>query len=163
MFFCCVMALAFNSGLRIWSAVGFLELLGILNKLKAASPSYFCSPCLNTYIAEGIIPAIHATEDLNTTATLFTSLPPSSSIMSQNSSVIFDAILEPGPLKRAEWIKFLAPFFDLEERANFVYQQIERNYQCLNASSKDALAKPLVAWISYNAGVWAFSNDQYRI
>jgi len=71
----------------------------------------------------------------------------------QNNSVSTSATADPGALNRAEWLKFYATFYNLEDRAETLTQAIFNNYNCLK---KDAAAVhltpvPLVAWASYQA------------
>jgi iron complex transport system substrate-binding protein len=53
---------------------------------------------------------------------------------------------ETTPLGRAEWIKFLAVFYNREAEANAIFEEIESQYQALVALTADlpAEAKPLV-------------------
>lgn len=161
------------------SAVGFLELLGCAGKLSGVPGSFaLASPCVSQLIWQGGIPTIDASSNLtepNTTtssAMVFEALFSSSSMQSsddlnQSNYISFDPLRDRGPLQRAEWIKFIAAFFDLEQAANNVYDQIESNYQCLNASVKGAnsTSKPMVAWLSYSTdlGTWTFSDAPYKM
>ena len=43
--------------------------------------------------------------------------------------VLNSEYLERHPLGRAEWIKFIAPFFGLEQKADSIFREIEHNYQ----------------------------------
>ncbi len=52
--------------------------------------------------------------------------------------------LEPHPLGRAEWIKFMALFFNKETMADSVFNAIEAQYNNLKASVKDLEDKPSV-------------------
>ncbi|KAH7307388.1 hypothetical protein KP509_22G056700 [Ceratopteris richardii] len=54
----------------------------------------------------------------------------------------------------------------MEERANDVYNKIQSNYQCLNASSKGInISKPSVAWMTYSmaSGIWTFSKESFKL
>ncbi|GER27239.1 40S ribosomal protein SA [Striga asiatica] len=77
----------------------------------------------------------------------------------------FLPIGEEAPLQRAEWIKFLGVFANLETRANQVYSAIKQNYMCLSklATGKKASFKPIVAWMAYNDGVWSFTKEPYKL
>ncbi len=48
------------------------------------------------------------------------------------------------PLARAEWIKFVAAFFDREQEADSVFGQIEKNYLALKAKAQQAKNHPTV-------------------
>jgi len=52
--------------------------------------------------------------------------------------------LEEHPLGRAEWIKFMAAFFNKEEMADSVFKAIESAYNDIKASTTNALYKPTV-------------------
>ncbi|EYU38940.1 hypothetical protein MIMGU_mgv1a009162mg [Erythranthe guttata] len=72
---------------------------------------------------------------------------------------------EEAPLQKAEWIKYLGVFANLETRANQVYNVIKNNYMCLSkaATSRVAPYKPIVAWMSYTNGVWSFAKETYKL
>lgn len=150
--------------------VAYLELLGVVNLMKYAevSTGYISSPCVQKLAASGAIKdlsdpffgnatlysieaaQVNAVIDADQTPNNFTNL------------VSFDASGDPGPLKRAEWIKFLALFFNLEARANTVFASVQASYQCLNGSV-NATSKPVVAWLSYYLGAWTVSSSTYKL
>ncbi|WVZ55210.1 LOW QUALITY PROTEIN: hypothetical protein U9M48_005902 [Paspalum notatum var. saurae] len=72
---------------------------------------------------------------------------------------------EDTPLQRAEWIKYLGTFTNSEDRANAVYDAIKRNYLCLSkaAANLSTRFKPIVAWIEYTQGMWAFIKENYTL
>ncbi|WMV16339.1 hypothetical protein MTR67_009724, partial [Solanum verrucosum] len=76
----------------------------------------------------------------------------------------FVPIGEDAPLQRAEWIKYLGVFVNMEYRANQVYDAIKENYLCLSkaATSRNSL-KPTVSWMEYKDGVWSFTRDSYKL
>ena len=53
--------------------------------------------------------------------------------------VAFDATSDPGMLARAEWIKFVAAFFNLEAHANRVFEKIKAEYDATKASAAAAI------------------------
>jgi iron complex transport system substrate-binding protein len=62
--------------------------------------------------------------------------------------------MEPSPLARAEWIRFLALFFDKKEMADSLFAKIVSDYNQLKTLSAQADYKPSVfTETSYN-GVW---------
>ncbi|KAI9162545.1 hypothetical protein LWI28_028395 [Acer negundo] len=72
---------------------------------------------------------------------------------------------EETPLQRAEWIKFLGVFANVESRANQVYNAIKENYLCLNqvAINKTKSFKPIVAWMEFYDGVWSFTQEALKL
>ncbi|CAG8475933.1 6792_t:CDS:2 [Cetraspora pellucida] len=89
--------------------------------------------------------------------------------LSNPKTIGISAASDPGPLNRAEWIKFYSVFFNLEDKANTFYDQISNNYNCLkNLPSSNN--PPTVAWVSYNApssfnnntASWAITDAPYK-
>jgi len=58
--------------------------------------------------------------------------------------VINAEFLEKHPLGRAEWIKFMALFFNKEKEADSVFNEIEKEYLNANALVKDIAERPTV-------------------
>ncbi len=52
--------------------------------------------------------------------------------------------MEQEPLARAEWIKFVAAFYNLEPEADSIFNQIEREYLLLKEKVKSVSSKPTV-------------------
>lgn len=50
--------------------------------------------------------------------------------------------MEQEPLARAEWLKFVAAFYDREFEADSIFNEIERNYLTLKEKAKNVSAKP---------------------
>ncbi len=62
-----------------------------------------------------------------------------------NIPVILNAeYLEKHPLGRAEWIKFMAAFFNKEKEADSIFQIIEKQYNDTKALAEKVLTKPTV-------------------
>ncbi|MBK7666469.1 MAG: ABC transporter substrate-binding protein [Sphingobacteriaceae bacterium] len=62
--------------------------------------------------------------------------------------------LEEHPLARAEWIKFIAAFFDMDGEANFLFKGIERNYLRLKEMTDTISYKPTVLTEIKYADAW---------
>jgi ABC-type Fe3+-hydroxamate transport system substrate-binding protein len=62
------------------------------------------------------------------------------------------AYADPGVLNRAEWVKFVAVFFNKEVEANNLFSNITNNLKLLNSTARAAAAKKaqptVVAWLS---------------
>ncbi|KAL4424905.1 hypothetical protein ABPG77_002128 [Micractinium sp. CCAP 211/92] len=56
---------------------------------------------------------------------------------------------DPGALNRAEWIKFVALFFNLEKNASDIYDAIQARYEATKAAAAGASTKPVVAWAQH--------------
>ncbi|KAF5837778.1 hypothetical protein DUNSADRAFT_3850 [Dunaliella salina] len=71
----------------------------------------------------------------------------------ESKVIAFTAVQDPGVLNRAEWLKFMATFFNVEDKANTLFNQIKKDYNdakekiANNYPSMDA--RPLVAWLYY--------------
>lgn len=52
--------------------------------------------------------------------------------------------LEESPLGRAEWIKFVALFFDMEKKADSIFNQIEKNYERIKNITTNLTNKPTI-------------------
>merc|ERR1740130_2395786 len=136
-------------------AIGFLEDLGIMNKAAVMNPGYVSSSCALKLAGCGEITTmtdnsggaagawapnisastsgVHFTDDFTTGA--------SSSLR----DVAFDTATDPGALARAEWIKFVAAFFNLEPHANRVFADIKTGYEQTKALTAAAVAGGVVA------------------
>ena len=87
--------------------------------------------------------ALHLTDSFGTGATL------------TSKDVAFDASTDPSLLGRAEWIKFVAAFFNRERLADEIFAQMQARFQTLASlvdESIDEDARPVVAFVSFNAG-----------
>ncbi|MUH36382.1 ABC transporter substrate-binding protein [Zobellia amurskyensis] len=61
---------------------------------------------------------------------------------------------EESPLGKAEWIKFFAPFFGLETKADSVFKSIEKSYLQTQAIVKNVTKKPTVLTGGLYKDVW---------
>ncbi|KAL3613360.1 hypothetical protein CASFOL_042773 [Castilleja foliolosa] len=144
--------------------VSFFELLGLLGSLKGMTSQNVASQCVQKLYNEGQVQFINKTEPQ-----LFTQFAAHFIVNTdQPQSCNFATFLpmgEEAPLQRAEWIKFLGVFANLETRANKVYNAVKQNYMCLSkaATSKKALFNPIVAWMDYSDGVWSFTKEMYKL
>eukprot|EP00775_Hariotina_reticulata_P008816 gene8816-8995_t len=80
-------------------------------------------------------------------------------------SIAVTAFADPGVLNRAEWVKFVAVFFNKEVEANNLFNKITNNFQQLNTSARAAAAKkarPVVAWLSKYGDAISFSFAAYK-
>lgn len=66
--------------------------------------------------------------------------------------------METSPLGRAEWIKFIAAFFNKEAEADAIFNEIAANYEELAALAADAEAQPTVMVNAMYADTWYVSG-----
>jgi iron complex transport system substrate-binding protein len=68
--------------------------------------------------------------------------------------VLSASYMEQHPLARAEWIKFIAAFFDKSDEADAVFKGVEQRYHQLVADTKDIQPRPTVFCSAPYAGAW---------
>ncbi|MCC7565093.1 MAG: ABC transporter substrate-binding protein [Methanomicrobiaceae archaeon] len=70
--------------------------------------------------------------------------------------------MENHPLARAEWIKFIAYFYNREREANDFFDGIKNNYTAVSAKTKAVVDKPTVfSGIDYQGTWYAPGGDSY--
>ncbi|KAL5574322.1 hypothetical protein UlMin_023919 [Ulmus minor] len=143
--------------------VSFFELLGLLGSLKGITSEMVASECVKKMYEEGGIQMINKSDPQQFS-------PFSAHFISdteQPQACNFAAFVPSGedtPLQRAEWIKFLGSFANVEDRANRVYSAVKENYLCLtNASSTNKSFKPIVAWMEFSNEMWSFTTEKYKL
>ncbi|CAN8243561.1 unnamed protein product [Cochlearia groenlandica] len=141
------------------------QLLGLLGSLKGITSEEVASPCvLKLYEAGEIVKLNTSEQQVSQFAVHFISdidQPQTCSFAN------FFPLSEKTPLQRAEWIKFLGAFTNLEVKANQVYDAVKASYNCLSqmAANKTKSFKPIVAWMEYdkNGGVWCFTKEPHKL
>ncbi|XP_050227893.1 uncharacterized protein LOC126677365 isoform X2 [Mercurialis annua] len=140
------------------------QLLGILGSMKGITSNSVASECALKLYETGETVMFNRTEPQ-----LFTQFAAHFvSDTDQPQSCNFANFVpfgEDTPLQRAEWIKFLGVFMNLEFRANQVYNAVKQNYLCLTkvAANITRSFKPIVAWMTYSDSVWSFTNEVYKL
>ncbi|TVZ14536.1 ABC transporter substrate-binding protein [Maribacter sp. MAR_2009_72] len=145
-----------------------LEALGALDKLVGFSDTkYVSSKAARKRIDAGQIKELGINESLNTEAVL--ALKPDLvvgfAVSGSNSAyetlqrsqipVIYNGDwVEETPLGKAEWIKFLAPFFNKESEANVIFAEIEKTYLDAKKLAKTAHTTPTVLSGAMYKDVW---------
>uniref|UniRef100_A0A2P2PIK9 Uncharacterized protein LOC105636139 n=1 Tax=Rhizophora mucronata TaxID=61149 RepID=A0A2P2PIK9_RHIMU len=143
--------------------VSFFELLGLLVNMKGMTSDAVASECVLKLLEEGEIKLVGRNESQQLTqfAAHFTVETDGAQGCNFANFMPFG---EQTSLQRAEWIKFLGVFANLETRANEVYSSVKENYLCLaRAAASKAKFKPVVAWMGYYDGIWTFTNDSYKL
>lgn len=145
-----------------------LEVLGVLDKLSGFPDTrYISSKKARRLIDEGKIKELGNNETLNTEMVI--ELNPEVvvgfSINSENKayetlqradvSIVYNGDwTEQTPLGKAEWIKFFAPFFGLEKKADSVFMEIESSYAEVKSLAQKAKTKPSVLSGALYKDVW---------
>lgn len=81
-----------------------------------------------------------------------------------SESVAFTATRDPGAVRRAEWIKFLAPFFNKEVEANRLFDGVASAYNATRRAAAEQAGdgpRPKVAWVSKSnvSKAWGYDFD----
>lgn len=145
-----------------------LELLGVENTLVGFPGSqYISSEKTRKNIDSGKVKELGINESINTEVLL--ELQPDLvigfSIDSQNKTyetikrsgipVVYNGDwVEETPLGKAEWIKFFAPFFNKEKKADSIFSAIEKEYTKAKIIAKKASYKPTVLSGAMYKDIW---------
>eukprot|EP00854_Cymbomonas_tetramitiformis_P018058 gene18058-21508_t len=158
----------------------FVELLGVEQSFWTVDMTYVTSPCFQRrveecettqHIASSDAGWSSAVNDDRTDAVIIDYGTPS------GKDISFSATSDPGILNRAEWIKYLSVFYNVEAEAN---KHFDAEVEQVNAYKAEAEAnapdtKPIVAFIQYSApyysedypewnsdASWSFSIPEYK-
>ncbi|KAJ6684169.1 hypothetical protein OIU85_007820 [Salix viminalis] len=145
--------------------VSFLELLGLLGSMKGITSDSVASECALKLYETGEIEMMNRSEPQQFSEFGAHFISETDQPQACNFAN-FVPLVEDYPLQRAEWIKFLGVFANLETRANKVYDAIKENYLCLTkvAASKNGSFKPIVAWMQYyDSGIWSFTKETCKL
>ena len=148
--------------------IAALEALGVLEKLKGfPGTDYISSPFARALIQQGAIQELGANEALNTEMTL--AIGPNVvfgfAIDARNAGyqtleeagipVVYNGDwTEHNPLGKAEWIRFFAPFFGLEEKADALFRDIVTEYEAARGLAAQATRQPKVLSGALYKDVW---------
>lgn len=138
--------------------IPLLDYLGETDKLVGfPTTDYISSPSMRQRIDSGWVQDLGVDKEMN--IELLISLNPEM-VMSYSTigelrqqqkirdlgiSVVLNAeFLEPHPLGRAEWIKFMALFFNKEKMADSIFTEIERGYLNTEQLARDLSVEPTV-------------------
>ncbi|KAJ3070254.1 hypothetical protein HDU98_006718 [Podochytrium sp. JEL0797] len=158
--------------------VTYLELLNQRQAIKfttSGTLSFISSPCIQQMAAANQIiesdskNQSHQIQQIESTAVFFNYFDPLAANVS--NAVTFPASADPGLKGRAEWIGFLASFFNQESLSNTISASLGKNVGQLSTAANAATsAKPVVAWIEYQApysaaypAAWIINARQYEI
>ncbi|KAG0474487.1 hypothetical protein HPP92_014173 [Vanilla planifolia] len=150
--------------LDISPSVGSFELLGLLDCLRGMTSEFVTSECVLKSYATGNIQLVNQT-NMQQIAQFTAHFSSNVNKVQACNLAAFVPLEERTPMQRAEWIKYLATFTNLEARANIIYDAIKENYNCLTkvAANLTTRFKPIVAWVEYKQGLWGFSREDYKL
>ncbi len=74
--------------------------------------------------------------------------------------VITAGYMETHPLGRSEWLKFTAAFFDKEDEAKRIFDQIAKRYQELQRIASEVVSRPTVLANAPYGGTWHVPGGQ---
>lgn len=146
--------------------VSFFELLGLLPNMKGVTSEMVASPCLLKLYNEGKIQMLNKSEPQQFSQYTAHFVPDNTNQQTQSCNfVTFAPVGEQDPLQRAEWIKYLGVFANMDVRANEIYDAVKNNYMCLvnSAANKTKKFKPIVAWMEFVDGAWSFTEEPYKL
>ncbi|XP_068495514.1 uncharacterized protein [Phaseolus vulgaris] len=139
------------------------QLLGLVESLKGITSDHVASPCVLKLYQGGQIEMFN-NSDYQKLAEFSSYFLSDDDQQSACNFATFDPFMEDSPLQRAEWIKFIGAFANVEARANQVYSAVKQNYLCLaKIAPTRTTFKPTVAWMKYKNGVWSFTQEKYQL
>jgi iron complex transport system substrate-binding protein len=157
--------------------IGFLDALNQLDTIIGASTTdYVINPTVRKHIEEGTIQKVQTGQAPNIERLLllqpdliFASAPsePTLNIPAQLTraglpSVITAEYKEHHPLARAEWIKFIAAFFDATEEADKTFETVANRYEALLEKIDMLEKRPTAFCGAPYSGVWHMAKgDSY--
>ncbi|CDY07471.1 BnaA07g25500D [Brassica napus] len=147
-----------NYSVDTQSSQGGLPLLGLLGSLKGITSDAVASPCVLKLLEAGeVVKFEKGAEEVSQFAAHFIS--DTDQLQTCNFANFFP-LSEGTPLQRAEWIKFLGAFANLETKANQVYDAVKASYTCLSqmAAKRTTSFKPIVAWMEYDKNTFSLLN-----
>ena len=143
--------------------IPYLELLGVRTEIEGylGDPQYISSPCVNQLIEDDTILVVQNTTDetaldglLGSSGDDLVAFVASGMNVTLNNTVTISEFTEKTNAGTYEWIKFFSVFFNLEAKANELYDEVTARYDCVaeNAArvATDAQMKPTVLWAYYS-------------
>ncbi|MEC8614829.1 MAG: ABC transporter substrate-binding protein, partial [Verrucomicrobiota bacterium] len=149
--------------------VGYLDALGQLDKIcGAASASYINHPKVIQGFESGTIQEIQSGQKLNIERLLLLQpdlilttnigerqMDVSPQLQRAGLPVVLTAdYMEHHPLARTEWLKFLAAFFETEDRSNEIFNTIKAKYRNLLDKTRGIDERPSVFCGAPYSGSW---------
>jgi iron complex transport system substrate-binding protein len=147
------------AGIVYTTMVPFLELLGLRNKISTylGNTKYVSSPCLRELIDdENVIEVLNTSNETNYEGVpedLPAFIGNSGNVLLENS-IRISVTEEITNLAVYEWIKYYSVFFNLEDKANEIFEETQSQYECVESNAgiieTDMQNEPVVLWGSYS-------------
>ncbi len=145
-----------------------LEALGVTDKLVGfPNTAYISSKNTRERIDKGLVEELGNNEDINTEMAI--ALNPDvivgfgisnqnrayETLQRSNIPVVYNGDwTEETPLGKAEWIKFFAPFFQKEAKADSLFRAIKKSYNTTKTLAEEANGRPTVVTGGLYKDVW---------
>ncbi len=145
-----------------------LEALGVTNRLVGfPSTQFISSKATRERIEKGLVQELGANESINTE--ILIELNPDvvvgfgingknkayETLQYANIPLVYNGDwVEETPLGKAEWIKFFAPFFGLEAKADSLFTRVDNSYRAAKQLAEKAKNKPTVLSGGLYKDVW---------
>ncbi|KAJ1943599.1 hypothetical protein GGF37_002572 [Kickxella alabastrina] len=143
-----------TAGTRVPIASGFLEALGLSDKLTAAElPTNLTNICLDTSKMKTLD---KASGEINSDVDVIFSADAGSDGGSSARLPTDDKL---APLQKAEWIKFVAAFFNEEKAAESLFTSISDSYNCHRANLQYLKEPSHAYWVQYSDSTGANSYN----
>lgn len=145
--------------------VPFIELLGIRNKISTylGTAQYVASPCLRELVDEGKITEVLNPSNASNFEGVSDELPAfigHFGDVALKNSIRISVTEETTNLAVFEWIKYYSVFFNLEDKANEVFDEAKSRYECVESNAAiletDMQKEPVVLWAAHSdfCGGW---------
>jgi len=169
-----------GAGVSQTPQISYMEILNLRNKISVyyGDTSLVSSPCLlkmmgmsgDENTAEPMVPSVPDTDNATAMTELLTeeqrnlTIFVGSSYNAPDNSVIISEWSENTLAGTFEWIKYYSLFFNEEENANEVYDEVTDRYKCIEENAQlqaeSNSAEPKVLWAYYNhyCGGWEVAS-----
>lgn len=151
------------------STLAFLDIIGVHDRQLYIS-QYATAPCLQKAMGcDATMTAASAYGDEAEQANRLAQIDETEGFFmdaasASPNSIAIATFLDPHMLNRAEWIKFVGAFFNLEDRAEKHMDEEEKKWKALSDEAEAKAATPLVAFIENSAwsGQYVISLAPYK-
>ncbi|KAK9815192.1 hypothetical protein WJX73_010478 [Symbiochloris irregularis] len=137
--------------------LAFLKELGVDSRLQSVS-SYAVGSCAQKLLTcpGRTAPSLDTANATMTTTDLDALVPYADAIITSSAYALdqvfaFSATMDPGVLRRAEWVKFLGVFFNMDASSSEIFSAINESYfqTVSDIKSREPAQPPLMAFVDY--------------